>query len=91
MVNGDRRASVPHASSIDRVSQRCEKENATMNTFVEQRRGSIRENRTFWLAALLVLAIGIAAIALTWAAAGVTIAATVMLLQLGVALAAGFR
>jgi L-cystine uptake protein TcyP (sodium:dicarboxylate symporter family) len=62
-----------------------------MNTFVEQRRGSIRENRNFWLAALAVVMIGISAIVIAWFAGGVTIAASIMLFQLGAALAAGFR
>ena len=62
-----------------------------MNTFVEQRRGSIRENRTFWLVALTIVALGITAIIIAWAAAGITLAATIMLFQLGAALAAGFR
>lgn len=62
-----------------------------MNSFVEQRRGSIRENRTFWLVALAILTLGITAIVIAWAAAGVTLAATIMLFQLGAALAAGFR
>lgn len=62
-----------------------------MSMIVEQRRGSIRENRAFWLLALAVLALGITAIAIAWAAAGTTAAATIMLLELGAALAAGFR
>jgi CHASE3 domain sensor protein len=79
------------APNADRVSQRREKERNTMSMIVEQRRGSIRENRAFWLLALVVLAIGVLAIAIAWATAGTTAAATIMLLELGAALAAGFR
>ena len=62
-----------------------------MSMMVEHRRGSIRENRNFWLAAFVVLAIGITAIAIAWMTAGTTVAATIMLLELGAAFVAGYR
>ncbi|HUG14703.1 MAG TPA: hypothetical protein VMM78_06750, partial [Thermomicrobiales bacterium] len=73
------------------VSQRRVQESNAMSMMVEQRRGSIRENRAFWLAALIITAMGVAAIALAWAAAGPTVAAAIMLVQLGAAFVAGFR
>jgi hypothetical protein len=54
-------------------------------------RGSFREHRTFWLVALALLAIGILFIAFTYSLLGLTAAATVMLVELGLALTAGFR
>lgn len=78
-------------NSAEPISQPREKERTTMSMIVEHRRGSIRENRQFWMVALTVAAIGIAAVAIAWATAGATTAATIMLLELGAALAAGFR
>jgi hypothetical protein len=54
-------------------------------------RGSFREHRTFWLAALALLMLGVLLIAVTYSLLGLTAAATVMLVELGLALTAGFR